>query len=90
MLWDYKVEGCILQWYSRLLIRIDEAIEAGYIPHGLLMAPPCTDISSAGAWTWPAKDAKEAEEPYAPWTQTELSSALVEIGFDLAQRYAWE
>lgn len=25
--------------------------------HGVLAAPPCTDFSSSGAWTWPAKDA---------------------------------
>lgn len=90
MLWDYKVEGCILQRFTQLCNRIDDAIEAGYRPHGLMMAPPCTDLSKAGAWTWKGKDQQVADEPYGPWTVTELSMALVEIGFHLAQLYTWD
>ncbi len=89
MLWDYKCEGCILQHFSWLCIRIDEAIEAGYIPYGILSAPPCTDFSSAGAQYWPKKDSKEADEPYAPWTITEYSEALVMIVIELKARYPW-
>lgn len=87
--WDYKHEGCLLQHYDRLLMAIDEAIEAGYHPHGLLLAPPCTDFSSAGAQFWPRKDSTPAPEPYGPWTLTQYSEALVTLALDLAQRYPW-
>jgi hypothetical protein len=88
--WDYKIEGCILQHFDRLLSDIYDAIEAGMIPWGLLAAPPCTDISKAGAWTWPRKDAEMAPAPYAPWTQTEYSIALVEIVLHLVQLFPWK
>lgn len=89
ILWDYKHEGCILEHFSWLQIKIEEAIEHGYLPYGLLAAPPCTDISSAGAQYWPKKDSTIAAEPYDPWTITETSRALVEITMHLRDIYPW-
>lgn len=90
MLWDYKVEGCILKRFTRLQHRIEEAMEAGYMPHGLLMAPPCTDFSNAGAWTWKSKDERPAGDEYEGFTQTELSIALASIGVELANLYPFQ
>lgn len=90
MLWDYKVEGCILQHFSRLLKSIDRAMEAGYMPYGMIGAPPCDHISSAGAQYWPVKDQTEAPEPYAPWSVTEAAQALVEIMLHLRTLYPWK
>lgn len=90
LLWDYKIEGCILQHFDRLCRKIDEAIEAGYFPYGLLTAPPCTDFSVSGAWTWPDKDKRLAVEPYGPWTQTEYSEALVRIVLHLQDLYGFK
>lgn len=91
MLWDYKVEGCILQKFSRLIFRIEEAMEAGYMPYGLIAAPPCTDISSAGAQYWKVKDQTTAPDPYGPeWSVTETAQALVEIVMHLRTLYTWQ
>lgn len=89
MLWDYKAEGCVLQHFDRLLNMIDEAVESGYFPYGLVGAPPCTDFSAAGAQYWPKKDKTPAGGPYDPWTITELSEALVLIMLELKDRYPW-
>jgi site-specific DNA-cytosine methylase len=89
ILWDYKKEVCILQHFNRLLMAIDEAMEAGYKPYGLMAAPPCTDISSAGAQFWAAKDVTPAPEPYYPWTLTEQSTGLVEIVLLLVELFPW-
>jgi hypothetical protein len=91
MLWDYKHEGCILQNFSRLQSEIYEAIEAGYIPHGLLAAPPCTDISAAGAQYWSVKDTTPAPEPYGPdWSISDYASALVDIVLILRDLFPWQ
>lgn len=91
ILWDYKKEGCILQHFERLYTMIDEAIENGYVPYGLLAAPPCTDISAAGAQYWPAKDSAPAPEGYECLdSQTEYAQALVFIVVELAARYNWK
>lgn len=89
LLWDLKVEGCILQKFDTLTTQIDDAIEAGYFPYGLLAAPPCTDFSSAGAQYWSAKDKAIAADPYDPWTISELSQALVLITMHLRDLYPW-
>lgn len=88
--WDYQQEGCILQHFDRLLNAIDEAIEHGYLPYGLLLAPPCTDFSSAGAQFWGAKDRRPAPKGYEAFiSQTEYSMALVYLCQELRARYAW-
>jgi hypothetical protein len=88
-LWDYKVEGCCIEGFSRICDRIDECIEVGYMPYGLLMAPPCTDLSKAGAWTWADKD-KRMHEDHDFLTVTDWAECLVMIGFELSRRYDWK
>jgi hypothetical protein len=63
MPWDYEYEGDIFNGFSWLLARIEEAIEHGYIPYGLLSAPPCTAISKVGAMLWPKKDQPKEDFP---------------------------
>lgn len=88
--WDYKHEGCVLQHFDRLLEAIDIAIEHGYLPYGLLMAPPCTDFSSAGAQFWSDKDQRPAPAGYETFdSQTEYSVALVKVCDELRARYPW-
>lgn len=88
--WDYRFEGCVLDGFARLVAAIDEAAAAGYKPHGLLMAPPCTDFSCAGAQYWQAKDARPAPHGYEALTsQTEYSVALVYLCEELRARYDW-
>lgn len=89
LLWDYKKEGCLARNFSRVMGMLDDAIEAGYIPWGLLLAPPCTDISSAAAWTWKDKDQRPHPE-IEGWTVTEWSQGLVELGLHLALSYPWK
>jgi hypothetical protein len=90
ILWDYKHEGCILQHFDRLVFKIDEAIEAGYVPYGLFAAPPCTDISAAGAQYWPAKDAENAPEGYECFSnRSEYAEALAAIVLVLRDLYDW-
>lgn len=91
MLWDYKHEGCILQQFSRLQGEIENAMEHGYIPWGLIAAPPCTDISAAGAQFWGKKDVTPAPEPYGPdWSMTDYASALVDIVLILRDLFPWK
>ncbi len=79
MLWDKKIEGDILEHLSWLLIQIEET---GLEVYGLFFAPPCTDYSVSGAWTWPSKDKPTIGfEPFE--STTELSDALVLICFHL-------
>lgn len=86
MLWDKKIEGDILEGFSYLLMQIEEAMEAGYIPHGILAAPPCTDLSCSGARWWPEKDKpKPGYEPFD--CETELSEALILIVLHLVDIY---
>jgi hypothetical protein len=63
MPWDYEHEGDIFNGFSTLLGRIEEAIEHGYIPYGLIAAPPCTAISKVGAHRWPEKDRIKEDYP---------------------------
>lgn len=57
LLWDKKVEGDIFENWGCLIAAIENAIEAGYYPHGILAAPPCTDFASSGARHFAKKDA---------------------------------
>lgn len=57
MLWDLKHEGDIIQNWGCLIGEIENAIEAGYYPYGLLAAPPCTDFAVSGAKHFAKKDA---------------------------------
>jgi hypothetical protein len=91
LLWDYKHEGCILTRLNRLQENILEAQENGYIPWGLIAAPPCTDISSAGAQYWPAKDKTPAADPYGPdWTVSDYASALVDVVLIFRDLFPWK
>lgn len=67
MLWDYKVEGDILEGFSSLMGDVDDAKEAypGLDVYGILAAPPCTAFASSGACTWPEKDTQS--ERYRKW-----------------------
>lgn len=89
--WDKKLEGCILEGFTKLHIQIENCIDAGIKPYGFLFAPPCTDFSVSGAWTWPEKD--KPQTGYEPFeSTTELSTALVEICLhfvDLFQPQFW-
>lgn len=89
ILWDYKQEGCIIQHFDCLVAEIEQAIDHGYQPYGLLMAPPCTDLSSAGAQYWVKKDTAMMPEPFEDWTMTDYAVALVEIGLHLRELYPW-
>lgn len=40
-----------------------ECIPVGYVPYGLLAAPPCTAIASVGAKHWPEKDMPKKDYP---------------------------
>lgn len=88
-LWDFKHEGCVIERFTYICNRLDECVEAGLVPWGLLLAPPCTDLSSAGAWTWKDKDQRPHEE-HEFITVTEWAECLVMIGFELAHRYPWK
>jgi hypothetical protein len=75
ILWDKKYEGDILEGFTWLQIQIEST---GAPLYGLLFAPPCTDFSVSGAWTWPMKD--RPAHGFDPFTcTTELSEALVYI-----------
>jgi len=70
---------------------IEEAQENGYIPWGLIAAPPCTDISSAGAQYWPMKDTTPAPEPYGPdWTLSDYAAALVDVVLIFRDLFPWK
>lgn len=60
MLWDLKKEGDIIKHFGTLIADIENAIEAGYLPYGLLAAPPCDDFACSGARWFAAKDASVA------------------------------
>jgi hypothetical protein len=92
ILWDYKHEGCLLTQINRLQEDIYEAEENGYTPWGLMAAPPCTDISKAGAQYWPIKDKSPA--PDGPWgpdmSVTEYAAALVEVVLIFRDLFPWK
>lgn len=56
MLWDLKHEGDIIKNWGYLIGQIENAIDAGYYPYGLLAAPPCDDFAASGARWWQGKD----------------------------------
>lgn len=94
MLWDKDIEGDILEGFSRLCSNIEDAIEAGYIPYGLLTAPPCTAYSVSGAQYWPKKDQivtyndDNMDDELFPFDSiTEAADALVKIVFELLARF---
>ncbi len=76
MLWDKKVEGCILERFDSLRSNIEEAIDAGYKLYGFLAAPPCTDFSVSGACWWPKKDIILPDDV---WSSTDYHIAYVSI-----------
>lgn len=91
LLWDYKKEGCLLTGFSSLHMDIEIALENGYIPWGLMAAPPCTDVSKAGAQYWPVKDKTPAPEPYGPdWSQTDYARALIDVVMIYKDLYPWK
>jgi hypothetical protein len=57
MFWDMNHEGDIIHHWSTFMDNIEEAIEEGYYPYGLLAAPPCDHFASSGARWWKEKDA---------------------------------
>jgi hypothetical protein len=57
ILWDLKCEGDIIGNWGTLFSDIENAIEAGYYPYGVLAAPPCTDFAVSGAKHFAKKDA---------------------------------
>lgn len=59
ILWDLKHEGDIIQYWGMLIGEIENAVEAGYFPYGLLSAPPCTDFAVSGAKHFAKKDASK-------------------------------
>jgi hypothetical protein len=56
IVWDKKVEGDIFENWGSLVAQIENAIQAGYYPYGLLAAPPCDDFAVSGARWFAAKD----------------------------------
>lgn len=96
MLWDLKHEGCIIKQFGRLLVEIEDAIDHGYHPYGLITAPPCDNFSVSGARWWQAKDKTKvpdqlfADEFGELWTITELTVMLVELVLELKARYNWK
>ncbi|KAA2245513.1 DNA cytosine methyltransferase [Chitinophaga agrisoli] len=75
MLWDKKIEGDILEGFSKLLSEIEDT---GLKVHGVFAACPCTDFCASGARWWAAKD--EPQTGYEPFeSPTELSIFLVLI-----------
>lgn len=82
MLWDKKVEGDILEGFSWLCMKIEEAMSFGYIPYGVLIAPPCDDFAGSGARWWAGKDS-QPPFPDDEWNGVDYSKALVEIALHL-------
>lgn len=75
IVWDKKIEGCILEKFSSLLTLIEEI---GLDVYGILAAPPCTDFASSGARWMEEKD--KPSKGYEPFeSTTEKSTALVYI-----------
>lgn len=84
ILWDKKVEGCILEGMSRLIIQIEQAIEHGYIPYGLFSATPCDDFAGSGARWWEEKDKpKPGFEPFE--NSVEMFVGLARVVFILLE-----
>lgn len=83
IVWDKKIEGDILEGFSRLLMMI-EATELNV--YGIIAAPPCTDFAVSGARWFAEKD--KPTEGYDPFeSTTELSVSLVLIVMHLVDIY---
>lgn len=86
IVWDKKVEGDILERFSWLCGMIDDAIEEGYIPYGILSATPCDDFAGSGARWWAEKD--KPVPGYEPFENSvEMYTALALVVFMLRDRY---
>lgn len=86
ILWDKKVEGCILEGLTTLFIQIEEAIECGFIPYGLLSATPCDDFAVSGARWFAEKDKpKPGFEPFE--NSVEFFTALAMVHFIILERF---
>jgi hypothetical protein len=86
ILWDYKYEGDILAGFTRLVLFIKEAIEAGYHLAGCLFAPPCTHMAGSGARWWELKD-KQSPADGDVWNEVEYHKAYIEICLHLVQLF---
>ncbi len=56
LLWDKKIEGDIIECWGSLIGVVENAIDAGYYPYGLIAAPPCDDFAVSGARWFKIKD----------------------------------
>lgn len=91
LLVDIK-HGCdLFRFYSIL----NYAIVEGFMPniYGVLAAPPCTDFSASGAWTWKKKDTiQPADYEYDSFVglefenTTEYSEFLVTVAYEIVTR----
>ena len=85
ILWDYKVEGCILERFGWLCSMIDEEND-GYVD-GLLAAPPCTAFASSGARWWTDKD-RSGTGPHPFRSFTEYMEALTRIVLVMVEKFS--
>ena len=84
LLWDYKVEGDILERFGWLCGMVEEE-NGGHID-GLLAAPPCTAFASSGARWWPEKDAAGSfEKPFDSFTDYMVTLTL--LVFVMVERF---
>lgn len=96
LLWDLKHEGCVVKNFGRIIVEIEDAIDHGYHPYGLIAAPPCTVFAVSGAQWWNRQDNTLVDDDWyvdefgKMWTMTELSIMLVELVLELKSRYAWK
>jgi hypothetical protein len=75
ILWDKKVEGCILEGLTRLMLMVEAT---GLKVHGLFAATPCTDFASSGARWFTGKDKKQpGYEPFDSTTELSVGLALI-------------
>lgn len=84
--WDKRVEGDILEGFSRLMIQIENAIDQGFTFYGLIAAPPCTEFAVSGARWWEAKS-KEPLPQDEDWSKLEYATAYVMIILHLVDLY---
>lgn len=84
MLWDLKHEGDLIKNWQYFLGEIENAIEAGYYPYGLLAAPPCDDFAVSGARWFEAKDVSKQRCGYKDIAENtvDLHVLLVECIFE--------
>lgn len=84
LLWDAKIEGCILKNFTTLDIMIDEE-NNGKID-GLLAAPPCTAYAASGARWWPDKD-RPGSGPFPFDSFTEYMTALTSMVLIMVEKF---